>query len=95
MPIGGGQLLKRLYHSLPHCRIAKETLGIASGSTEFRKVFKGLVETPYQAAELYFVRIESLIVFLNPPSCAAVAVIDFLPHLHIMVRPGCGVVDVP
>lgn len=76
-------------------RITQDLLGIARGGSEFREVFKGLVKTPYQAAELYFIRIEPLIVFLDPPSCAAVAVKDFPTHLYIVVCSGCGVVDSP
>lgn len=94
-PLRRGQLFKCRRYPLPCCCITQNLLGIANGGSELREVLKCLVEAPYQAAELYLVCIESLIVFLDSPSCTAVAIKDFPAHLHIVVCSGCGVVDSP
>lgn len=90
-----GQLFKCRCYPLSCCCITQNLLGIANGGSELREVLKCLVEAPYQAAKLYLVRIEPLIVFLDSPSCAAVAVKNLPAHLHIVVCSGCGVVDSP
>lgn len=94
-PVRGRELLKRLRYLLAKRCAAQELLRIASRGAKLREVFKSIVYPADQTAKLYFVGVKTLVIFLDIPRSAAVAVIDRLRHLHIVVCSGGGIVDVP
>lgn len=94
-PVRGRQPLERLGYLLDRDSITHELLRVASRGAKLREVFKSIVYPADQAAKLYFVGVKTLVIFLDIPRSAAVAVIDRLRHLHIVVCSGGGIVDVP